>query len=201
MNRDTRYPSETYQCLPKDGYTQMFQNMLRHPNIHLHLSEKITSQEIHKKRTQYLFTLHSGAIDEFFDYTYGPLKYRSLKFQWKHFQNLNFYQPRVQMNFPNEHEFTRCVEMKHVTKQSHTGTTICLEYSSADGEPYYPMPLARQEQLYQKYKLLADRESHQTEHPIYFLGRLAEYKYYNMDHIFLRSMNWSKEKLNALAGK
>ena len=136
-------------------------------------------------------TFYTGPIDTFFDYCFGKLKYRSLKFKWIHHQMEKF-QNTVQSNFPNDQEYTRIVESKHITKISGKGTTLCYEYPSADGEPFYPMPEKFQIEKYHYYHQLAQRES-QKSNPIYFIGRLAEYKYYNMDHIFLRAMNLAQE--------
>jgi UDP-galactopyranose mutase len=198
FNHDERYPSESMQFMPKEGYTKMFQNILNHSNIGIHLNTLLSSEEIEEKSKNYQLTLYTGPIDTFFNYQFGKLEYRSLKFRWEHFANKPFYQSCVQMNYPNDHEFTRTVEIKHVTKQVLPGTTVCFEYSSSEGEPFYPMPLNKQEQLYQRYKTLAEASAQRKNHPIYFLGRLAEYKYYNMDHIFLKSLNWSNEMTKKL---
>ncbi len=195
FDHDTRYPSEKHQVLPKNGYTKMFQNILNHPNIHLQLNNRLTSEEIRKKRNHYQAVFYTGAIDNFFNNCFGKLAYRSLKFEWIHHPQLDFFQKTVQCNYPNEQEYTRVVESKHITKVQGQGTTLCYEYPTSVGEPFYPMPISLQQQKYNRYKVLADQES-QNQHPIYFLGRLAEYKYYNMDHIFLRAMNLAQEILH-----
>lgn len=195
FDHDTRYPSEKHQVLPKDGYTKMFQNLLNHPKIHLQLHQKVHADEILKKRSNYDAIFYTGAIDTFFNHCYGKLQYRSLKFEWIHHADIDYFQKTVQCNYPNEQEYTRIVESKHITKKLGQGTTLCYEYPSSNGEPFYPMPLKQQQEKYQRYFQLAQKEL-QHKHPIYFIGRLAEYKYYNMDHIFLRAMNLAQDILH-----
>lgn len=194
FNDDIRYPTEKHQVLPKNGYTKMFEKLLDHPNIQLYLGRCLSSHEIKEKKSTYSMTFYTGAIDTFFDYCYGKLKYRSLKFQWVH-QKQDYFQKSVQSNYPNDQEYTRIIESKHITKIMGTGTTLCYEYPSSTGEPYYPMPEKFQIEKYNYYHQLAQLES-QKAHPIYFVGRLAEYKYYNMDHIFLRAMNLAQDIVN-----
>lgn len=197
FDHDIRYPSEKFQFLPKSGYTEMFLAILNHSNIHLFLNEKVTSSYIYAQRKKYNAIFYTGPIDSFFRNIFGKLQYRSLRFEWKHYPHMQFYQSTVQCNFPNDYEYTRIVESKHITGLEGRGTTVCFEYPCPEGEAYYPMPLKAQQEKYNRYlKLAKKEEQHST--PIYFVGRLAEYKYYNMDHIFLRAMNLSKEILKRL---
>jgi len=187
FDHDIRYPSEKHQVLPKQGYTEMFKSLLDHTHIHLQLNHRLSPEWIQKYRSQYKAIIYTGPIDTFFHYCFGKLQYRSLRFEWVHKKNLDFFQPSVQCNYPNDQEYTRIVESKHITKISGHGTTLCYEYPSSKGEPFYPMPIKYQLEKYQRYQELAKLEE-VKEHPVYFVGRLAEYKYYNMDHIFLRAI-------------
>ena len=192
FDHDVRYPSEKHQVLPKFGYTEMFKAILDHRNIQLSLNQHITSEWIKQHRTKYQAIIYTGPIDTFFQYCFGKLQYRSLRFEWVHKPDVQYFQSSVQCNYPNDQEYTRIVESKHITKVQGVGTTLCYEYPSSQGEPYYPMPLKLQQEKYQRYLELAKQEE-KKDHPMYFLGRLAEYKYYNMDHIFLRAMNVAQE--------
>ena len=130
-------------------------------------------------------TIYTGPIDKFYDYQFGALPYRSLRFKEETY-NVRKYQPYVQVNYPNSEEYTRIVEMKHLTSGIKTKTTIVKEYPqehTPDNEPYYPIPCDKSKELYLKYKELADKESNVT-----FIGRLATYKYYNMDQIVALSL-------------
>ena len=123
------------------------------------------------------------------------MEYRSLRFEWTYLRD-NYKQPCVQINYPNDFEYTRTVEFKHVTGQNCEGTTICYEYPQSLGEPFYPIINDKNKKLYLKYKELADK-LRKHNNPIYLLGRLAEFKYFNMDHVFLRSMKLSNMILNS----
>lgn len=198
MNHDTKYPVENFQFIPQAGYTAMFKKILDHSNINLFLNTHLTPTLIAEKRNQYDGIIYSGPIDYFYSYCYGHLAYRSLHFEWRQLQNTAAYLKTVQLNYPNDHAFTRVIECKHLMTEAEqklvTGTTICYEYPMSHGEPFYPMPTKDNQELYLKYKKLADHEQkkqHQT--PVYFLGRLAEYRYYNMDQIFLKSLNFAQE--------
>ena len=185
-NRDNRYFSDHYQTMPKHGYTALFQKMLNHPNIHILLQTDYQEVVDLIPFNKMVFT---GSIDAFFDYQFGPLPYRSLRFEHETLPQ-EFYQPVSQVNYPNDYDFTRVVEIKHVTRQKHPWTTIVREYPMSDGEPYYPVPTEENEEIYQKYKTLADRQK-----AVYFLGRLANYKYYNVDQVVLEGLRLFEEKL------
>jgi UDP-galactopyranose mutase len=187
FNHDCRYPEETFQVLPSKGYTHLFQRLLDHENIHLTLGDKVSGATIKSLNNYYNVTIYTGPVDEFFNYEFGNLKYRSLEFVWRHY-NMDYFQPCVQINYPNDHEFTRSVESKHITGMQGSGTTVCFEYPKATGEPYYPIPTKSQQDLYEIYKKYVYLLEEQNR-PIYFLGRLAQYKYLNMDQVFLHAHN------------
>jgi UDP-galactopyranose mutase len=176
-NRDDRYLSEKFQGLPSEGYTKMFERMLKHPNITVLLNTRY--QDI-LRQVKYKHMIYTGPIDEYFNFRFGPLPYRSLRFERETIET-EFYQPAVQVNYPNDFEFTRIVEIKHVTGQKLPVTTIVREYPDDFGpgkEPYYPIPAPDAQQQYKKYAELAA-----SEKDVSFVGRLATYRYYNMDQV------------------
>jgi UDP-galactopyranose mutase len=173
-NTDDRYFTDQHQCMPKHGYTRMFERMLAHPNIKIMLNAdyREVRDEIPHRRL-----IYTGPIDEFFDFRYGRLPYRSLKF--KHVTlDQERYQPVGTVNYPMSEDYTRISEYKHLTGQEHHKTTITYEYPSATGDPYYPIPRDENQALYKKYQALAL----ETEN-VHFVGRLATYRYYNMDQV------------------
>jgi UDP-galactopyranose mutase len=181
-NRDNRYFTDKYQGVPKHGYTAMFEKMLDHPNISI-LLQTDYKEIIHQIKHKTL--IYTGAIDSFFDYKFGKLPYRSLRFEHETF-NQEFYQSHQQINYPNDYDFTRIVEWKHATGQNSKVTTITREYSLiAEGEmdKYYPIPRDVNHEIYKKYKSEVDQLK-----DVIFCGRLAEYKYYNMDQIVARAL-------------
>lgn len=176
-NRDDRYLSEKFQALPKDGYTAMFERMLSHPNIEVKLNTDFRDA---KSSVQYDQLIYTGPIDEYYDYQFGRLAYRSLRFELETVDK-EFYQPAMQVNYPNDHEFTRILEIKHATGQKLPVTTIVREYPHDFGpgeEPYYPIPAPDTKALYRKYAAIAAEELN-----VSFVGRLATYRYYNMDQV------------------
>jgi len=174
-NDDDRYFTDTYQFMPAQGYTAMFENILRHPGIDVRLNVDFAQL---RREISVDSIVYTGPIDAYFDYRFGRLPYRSLRFEHLHIANCERYQPVGTVNFPNEHEYTRITEFKHVTGEEHTGTSIVREYPQSEGEPYYPIPRPENESLFRRYKELAAAESHVT-----FVGRLAQYRYYNMDQV------------------
>jgi len=178
-NRDNRYFTDTYQAMPLHGFTRMFENMLNHPNIKVMLN---TDYREIQKGIPCREMIYSGPVDEFFEYRYGKLPYRSLEF--KH-QTLNqpVYQSAPVVNYPNEHLYTRVTEFKYLTGQEHTKTSIVHEFPQAEGDPYYPVPRPENAEIYKQYKALAD-----TTPGVYFVGRLATYKYYNMDQCVAQAL-------------
>ncbi|MGA3169848.1 MAG: UDP-galactopyranose mutase [Chthoniobacteraceae bacterium] len=176
-NRDDRYLSEKFQALPAKGYTPMFERMLNHPNIKVMLQ---TDYREVARFVEYGHMIYTGPVDQYFDCCYGPLPYRSLRFEPKTIEK-EYFQPAMQVNYPNDEAFTRIVEIKHCTGQKAPVTTIVREYPDDYGpgkEPYYPIPAPDARALYQKY---ADRV--QAEKNVTFVGRLATYRYYNMDQV------------------
>jgi UDP-galactopyranose mutase len=176
-NRDDRYLSEKFQALPKDGYTAMFRRMLAHPLIEMRLN---TDYREARRQVAFRHLIFTGPIDEYFDYRFGRLPYRSLRFEPETLAQ-EFFQPTMQVNYPNDHDFTRIVEIKHATGQKHPLTTIVREFPQNFGpgrEPYYPVPAPDARALYEKYA-----EEAAAEKNVSFVGRLATYRYYNMDQV------------------
>lgn len=178
-NRDDRYFTDKYQAMPKHGYTRMFEKMLDSPNIKVMLNcdYKEIAGEIDYKEM-----IYTGPVDAFFDNCYGKLPYRSLEFKHETHDDEVFQDAPV-VNYPNDQPYTRITEFKYLTGQVHKKTSIVYEYPRAEGDPYYPVPRTENAELYQKYKALAD-----AEHGVHFVGRLATYKYYNMDQIVAQAM-------------
>jgi UDP-galactopyranose mutase len=178
-NRDDRYFTDTYQVMPLRGYTRMFENMLDHPNVKILLNTdyREIEEEIPFERMVY-----TGPIDEFFDYRFGKLPYRSLEFRHET-HNVPVYQPAPVVNYPNEHAYTRITEFKYLTGQEHPKTSIVFEFPRAEGDPYYPVPRPENAELYRKYNALADATP-----DVHFVGRLATYKYYNMDQVVAQAL-------------
>ena len=174
LNRDDRYFTDTYQMMPLHGFTHLFEKMLNHPNITLMLNANY--QDI-KQYIPHREVIYTGPIDEFFDYCYGKLPYRSLTFECKTL-NTPTYQPAAVINYPNEYSYTRVTEFKYLTGQEHPKTSIVYEYPCSTGDPYYPIPQEANIELYKRYKSLADSTLN-----THFVGRLACYQYYNMDQV------------------
>ncbi len=173
-NRDNRYFTDVYQAMPLHGYTRMFENMLDHPLIKVMLNTDYREVENLIPYREIIFT---GPIDEFFNYQFGKLPYRSLEFRLET-HPVPVFQPAPVINYPNEHPYTRVTEFKYLTGQTHEKTTIVYEYPTDDGDPYYPVPRPQNREIYQKYQVLA-----QTTPNVHFIGRLATYKYFNMDQV------------------
>jgi UDP-galactopyranose mutase len=173
-NRDDRYFGDTYQYMPKHGYTRMFERMLDNPNIHVMTQTDFAAV---KDTIPYKRLIYTGPIDEFFDFRFGKLPYRSLRFVHETLEQESF-QPVGVVNFPQTEEYTRVTEYKHLTGQEHPRTALTYEYPAAEGDPYYPIPRPGNAELYKKYEALAvERDD------VWFVGRLATYRYYNMDQI------------------
>ncbi len=185
-NRDGRYFTDRYQGVPKYGYSVMFENLLNHPKIHLLLNTDFL--EI-RQQIEYERLIFTGSIDNFFDYKYGTLPYRSLDFR---FETINspFFQAVATVNYPNDYDFTRITEFKHITGQQIEKTVIVKEYSKDTGEPFYPVLTFENQKLYEKYALESEKLKN-----IIFAGRLANYKYYNMDKIVELALNIYKTRL------
>ena len=186
-SRDDRYFTDQFQAMPRHGYTRMFERMLAHPNIRILLNTDYRDIVEEVKYRELIFT---GPIDEFFHYRYGKLPYRSLHFDHQT-HDRPLYQPAPVVNYPNEHAYTRITEFKYLTGQEHPKTSVVFEYPRSEGDPYYPIPRKENAELYQSYKELADSLDH-----VHFTGRLATYKYYNMDQVVAQSLSLF-EKLKA----
>ncbi len=174
FNRDTRYFTDQYQGMPKHGYTKMFERMLDNRNIHILLNADY--KEV-VGETEYEKLIFTGPIDYFFNYKHGKLPYRSLDFKFETL-SVERYQDAAVVNYPNDHDFTRITEFKHFYLQKHDKTTICYEYPKPEGDPYYPIPRAEYQEMYRKYEEEANKLNN-----VYFVGRLAEYRYLNMDQV------------------
>jgi UDP-galactopyranose mutase len=180
-NRDDRYFTDTFQAMPRDGYTAMFERMLDHPGIRLALG---TDWRELPAAWRDLPTVFTGPVDEFFGRRFGPLPYRSLAFRFETLDR-TWVQPVGTVNEPDETRvpYTRTTEFKHLTGQTHPRTTVVREYPRADGDPYYPIPRPENEARYERYRALADRTPDVT-----FVGRLATYRYYNMDQVVAQAL-------------
>jgi UDP-galactopyranose mutase len=178
-SRDDRYFTDSYQVMPLDGYTRMFEAMLDHPNISVMVETDFGAVRDGLSYRDLVFT---GPVDEYFEYRYGKLPYRSLDFRFET-HDVPVYQPAAVINYPNEHEYTRVTEFKYLTGQEHSVTTLVYEYPQAEGDPYYPIPRPENAERYRHYKALADATPH-----VHFVGRLATYKYYNMDQVVAQAL-------------
>ena len=190
-NRDDRYFSDTYQAMPLAGYTAMFRNILDHPRIRVELGTDYVEL---RKRVQPKLTVYTGQIDEYFDFRFGRLPYRSLRFEHEHIPNVERLQPVCTLNYPNDHDYTRITEFKHCTGQQHTGTSVVREYPTNEGDPYYPVPRAENQALYKQYEAAATEERDTI-----FVGRLAQYRYYNMDQAVAAALKVAQERLENAA--
>ncbi len=173
-NRDDRYFTDTFQTMPQDGYTAMFNRMLDHPGITVMLGTSY--QELDSSIT-WRRTIWTGPVDEFFDHRFGKLPYRSLRFQHETIEQAQF-QTVGTVNHPQDQDYTRVSEYKHLTGQVHPWTSVTYEYPTADGDPYYPIPRPENHELYKRYEALADACP-----DTWFVGRLATYRYLNMDQV------------------
>lgn len=174
-NIDDRYFADRFQAMPRDGYTAMFARMLDHPNIDLELG--VTFEEA-KRRFSFDQIVYTGPIDEYFDFRFGRLPYRSLRFEHVH-EDREWAQPVAVVNYPDEAvPYTRVTEYKHLTGQQAPNTSLTYEYPSAEGDPYYPIPRPENQALFKRYEALAEATK-----GVLFVGRLATYRYYNMDQV------------------
>jgi UDP-galactopyranose mutase len=174
-NDDDRYFTDTFQAMPAAGYTAMFKRILDHPNITLRLGEDYRDV---KDEVDFDHLVFTGPIDEYFDFRFGKLPYRSLEFKHVSLEQEQF-QSVATVNYPAEDvPYTRITEYKHLTGQEAPNTSITYEFPRAEGDPYYPVPRAENEALFKRYEALADETDDVT-----FVGRLATYRYYNMDQI------------------
>jgi UDP-galactopyranose mutase len=178
-NRDDRYFTDTYQVMPLHGYTRMFERMLDHPNIQVMLNADYHDV---MREVRCAETIYTGPVDAFFDYRHGKLPYRSLDFKFET-HNQAVFQPAPVVNYPNEYAYTRITEFKYLTGQEHAKTSVVYELPKAEGDPYYPVPRPENAELYRKYEALAA-----ATQGVHFVGRLATYKYYNMDQVVAQAL-------------
>ncbi|MDY6970917.1 MAG: UDP-galactopyranose mutase [Thermodesulfobacteriota bacterium] len=185
ISRDNRYFQDKYQGIPKNGYTVMFQKMLDHPEIKILLNTDYREIIEDVKFNRMIYT---GPVDAFFDYLHGSLPYRSLSFDFNYY-GMEVWQEAGQINYPNEYRFTRTTEFKYLTGQNCPGTTVSVEYPEAyepgRNEPYYPIPRKVNDEQYELYK----NEMGKLNKSVLFVGRLADYKYYNMDQAVVRALS------------
>ena len=177
--RDDRYFSDSYQAMPAGGFTRMFENMVDHSNIHFLLKTDYRDVRALFPLAEIIFT---GPIDEFFDYRFGELPYRSLRFMHETVNAAQFQSAPV-VNYPNEHLYTRITEFKYLTGQEHPKTSVVYEFPQAEGDPYYPIPRVANNDIYRRYQELAAATA-----GVHFVGRLATYKYYNMDQVVAQAL-------------
>lgn len=183
LNRDPRYVDHKFQVMPTRGFTALFRAMLKHRRIRVLLGCRY--DEVRALIRPRRATVFTGPIDEYFGHRLGRLPYRSLRFDFVH-RPVEFAQPCVQVNYPNDFAHTRSVEIKHVTGQRHAHTVVSYETPSATGDPFYPVPRAENRALYQRYAALAEQER-VTNH-VYFCGRLAQYRYFNTDEVIQEAL-------------
>lgn len=196
-NRNDAYLREKYQMIPAKGYHVLFENIVAACSERLTLLLDTDYRDV-AKTIEYSHLFYCGAIDEYYEYRFGPLPYRSLRFERQYFGpkeleerlaisgKRGFWQPCMQVNYPNDHDFTRIVEIKHATRQDCAGTTIVREFPTdwtAGSEPYYPVPTPESAALYESYRTLAAGEGGLT-----FLGRLGQYRYCNMDQVVAQAL-------------
>lgn len=198
ISRDDRYFQDKYQGLPLRGYTEMFKKMIDHPNIHLMLNTKYQDVMTISKDGHTIFgqpfggdVIYTGKIDELFGYQHGELPYRSLRFEYDTY-DVGYKQQVGQLNSPNHYDFTRITEFKHLTGQQHAKTTLAREYPESyvrgENTPYYPIIAEENQQNYKRYKKLAEELPN-----VYLVGRLAEYKYYDMDAVVATALKLYKK--------
>lgn len=180
FDRDTRYFTDPYQGIPAGGFTAMIERMLAGPRIEVRLG---TDYRQVADSGSFGRLIYTGRIDEFFDYAHGRLPYRSITFKHQTLDRERFQGAGV-VNYPNEHDYTRITEFKHLYQQEHPKTAICYEYSTAEGPPCYPIPTATNRRLYGRYQAEARKLD-----GVHFLGRLAQYEYLNMDQVVGRALD------------
>ncbi len=183
FNEVETYVDHKYQILPAEGYSEMFGKMINQDGIEVRLGidYKDLRGEIRPRKA----TLYTGPVDEYFGFKLGKLPWRSLDFQFTEHER-EFFQECVQINYPNDHDYTRTVEIKHVTQQKHPHTVVSYEFPKSTGDPYYPIPAPENRSLYERYRVLAEEET--SKNRVYFAGRLAEYTYINTDEAIEKAL-------------
>jgi UDP-galactopyranose mutase len=188
---DDRYFSDIYQFMPAQGYTALFSRMLDHQNIKVELAAEHSKVALSDNEFKHI--IYTGPIDAYFNYSLGHLPYRSLKFEHYHLAEADLAQSVAVYNYPKSEDYTRTTEFKHMTGQKGSGTSLVKEYPTSEGDPYYPIPSDESEALFQQYKSMADEENNVT-----FVGRLAQYRYYNMDQVVAAAMHSVEEVIKKL---
>jgi len=188
-NFDDRYFTDKFQGLPVNGYTNLVKNMLNHPDITIQLQTDWSSV-----KQNYKTIIFTGPIDSYFQNAGLPqLEYRSINFTVERKLNAGYHQINSVINYPaTPAEYTRCVEYKHFLHQKSHWTYLSYESTCSDGEPYYPVPTQTNREIYAKYCELAESERKKGVH---FIGRLASYKYFNMDEAIRNSLDYFKTYL------
>jgi UDP-galactopyranose mutase len=189
-NRDDRYFSDPYQGIPVQGYTKLVENILDHPNITLMLGADYFE---YQKELAPKLTVYTGPLDRYFDFSFGPLEYRSLRLEVRTLDQER-YQDAPVVNYPNDYEFTRISEFKWFLDESSDKTTICIEYPQASGEPFYIVPT--RENLDRRDRYMEEVEKLQSGGEHLFIGRLAEYTYYNMDQVIGEALSRTERFLS-----
>lgn len=191
ISYDDRYFQDSFQNMPKHGYTKMFERMLKQDGVDVSLNTDI--KDVCGEIT-YDRLLYTGAIDEFFNYELGELPYRSLEFSFQTYRQRR-HQAAGQVNYPVSHDFTRITEMSYLTQERSDMTTVAIEYPIAHvpGKtvPYYPIPRDENQELHNKYIDLAKREAPN----ITFAGRLGDYRYYNMDQAVASAISLFEKRI------
>lgn len=180
FNRDTRYFSDKYQGMPTHGYTKMCEKMAANQNIKIMLN---TDYKEIIDGISYDTLIYTGATDDFYQYKHGKLSYRSINFVFETFDKEEYQEAPV-VNYPNDYDYTRITEFKKLSWQEHKKTTICKEFPCAEGEPYYPFPTKECKAQFALYEAEMKKET-----KVIFIGRLAEYRYYNMDAVVRRALD------------
>jgi UDP-galactopyranose mutase len=193
-NHDPRYFNDKYQALPLNGYTALIESMVNHSNIMVRLNTpwELIQNEQERGEVNWKTLIFTGPIDVYFkDSGLPPLEYRSIRFEWLRLKLHGYYQPNSVVNYPSSNTpYTRCVEYKHFLYQKSDWTILSKEITCDSGEPYYPVPTQENRDLYEKYNKLATKES-----DVHFIGRLASYKYFNMDQAIRNAIDYYKEIL------
>lgn len=192
VSRDDRYFQDRYQAMPADGYTRLFQKLLDHPKINVQLDTEWADYVASHDHRKVIFT---GPVDEYFGFRHGRLPYRSIRFDFQH-KDVREFQSVGTVNYPNDYDFTRVTEQKYLSGQSDLpGTTLIYEYPEpwrpGANEPYYPVPCQESRELYAKY----EAEARTLAGQVYFAGRLADYRYYNMDQAVGRGLSLFEKEL------
>lgn len=183
-NTDDRYFTDKFQAMPLKGYFSLFNNLLENPKIRVQLCTDYFDIKDSLKNVESLF--FTGRVDNYFNYSDNDiLQYRSLYFEYESYE-IDIYQKATQINYPNDYEYTRITEPKHATGQAVDTTTIIKEYPTWDGEPYYPVLTEKNQNIYKRYQKEAKKLESKN---VFFVGRLANYKYFNMDQAFLNALD------------